>query len=185
MIINLRGTSGSGKSHCVREIMKMYDTQTEIAYPTTGKIRRKPLGLICARDEQTRHLFIPGHYRIKNGGIDTVDKKTMPYIYELILEHHGLGSDVLYEGQYFTDKLDTLSAWHQAGLDVRVVFFNLSPKDCFTSVRQRGHNIRKETIQRLYDKSLREVDRLAKTDMRYIVATREQALKQIREWLGE
>jgi hypothetical protein len=181
MIVNIRATSGAGKSHIVRTIMKDYDSIIKVAYPADAN-KRKPLGYLCARDSMTRHLFIPGHYEIANGGIDTIGEK-FPYIYDLIHGHHGLGSDVLYEGKYFTDKLDAILAWHKAGLDIRVVFINHPIKDCLASVEKRGHNIQQQTISKLYHKSLREAECLAKTDIKHVVATRNDAVLHIREWL--
>jgi hypothetical protein len=126
MIINIRGTNGAGKSTLVRKVMERYQTITQIEYPAEIKGRKgnrkiRPMGYLCATDVQ--RLFIPGHYEIANGGVDTIHN--LEYAYKLILEHHSWGANVLYEGMNWHDSVKTrLLVLHEC-LDVHVIFIKL------------------------------------------------------------
>jgi hypothetical protein len=178
MIINLRGLNGSGKSTIVHKVMDQCEIMTEIAYPEKNK--RKPMGNICLHGVQ--RLFVPGHYRIPNGGIDTIHEK-MEYIYKLILQHHELGADVLYEGKNLSEGLQALKDMSLAGLDVRIVYIDHPKADCIQAVRDRNHNIRLKTfdiIERKYQKQFAE---LAVSNILWLRLTRDVAYQTIIQWL--
>jgi predicted ABC-type ATPase len=180
MIINIRGTNGSGKTTIVRQIVGCHETVTTIQYPPERGNKRRPLGYLCARD--TRRLFIPGHYEIANGGIDTIHD--LEYAHKIILYHHSLGADVLYEGMNFTDKIDWIIRMHEAKLDIRVAFINHPVEACIKSVRKRGHAIRKETIRKLHTQSLNECTKIQALKIPCINLSRQGTLDNIKMWLG-
>lgn len=94
MIINLRGTSGSGKSTIVRAVMAKYPT-VEKAF-LSG--RKQPIGYFCTRPDGTS-LWVVGHYESPCGGCDTISVPgTIDFIYDVVKSHDDLGHDVLYEG---------------------------------------------------------------------------------------
>jgi energy-coupling factor transporter ATP-binding protein EcfA2 len=181
MIVNIRGTNGAGKSTIVRTIMELYPEIKTMQYPKhEGK--KVPMGYICSRDQGTRNLFIPGHYQIANGGIDTMP--SMDYAQKLMLSHHEFGADVLAEGKNFNDGVQWLVCWYGKKLDVRVVFIDHPVMACIKAVRERGHSIKEETIIRLADKSEKEYRTLLKVGMTCVSLPREEALDQIKHWLG-
>jgi len=94
MIINLRGTSGSGKSFIVRELMKNY----QVREPMFRSGRKQPVGYRFYREPGSlvRPLYVPGHYETACGGCDTLNG--LDYIYELIEAPAKMGWDVIYEG---------------------------------------------------------------------------------------
>ena len=180
MIINIRATNGAGKSYIVHKIMKQYDDITEIAYlPIRNK--KRPMGYICRRG--TRRLFIPGHYEIDNGGIDTLD--SLRFAYELILEHHALGADVLYEGMNFSENLNFILDCHKVDLDIRVVFIRHPLSDCIKSVRKRGNAIKVETITALFEKSNKEFVKLRVNRVKCFALDRRESFCTINNWLTE
>ena len=89
MIINLRGTHGSGKSTIVRNVMGTYTDCTEIL----GVGRKRPWGYLCKKDG-LKDLFIPGHYETACGGCDTIS--IVEEAYDLIKRHASEGRNVLF-----------------------------------------------------------------------------------------
>lgn len=75
LIISLRGANGSGKSTIVRAIMAQASHRQEQRIPQ----RQKPIGYWCEfacradlPDTRPHALYVPGHYEIANGGVDTL-----------------------------------------------------------------------------------------------------------------
>lgn len=175
MIISLRGTNGAGKSTIVKKIMKQYPTVRALMLP----YRRKPAGYIC--EMGTARLFVPGHYEIDNGGIDTIgDLKT---VYNLISSFHELGCNILYEGMNLSDSVAILIMMHLSKIDVRVIFLDHPLSSCISSVRARGHKIREQTIVNIYKKCDNQFQRLQREGIRCIKLKRKAALNQIEQWL--
>ena len=91
MVINLRGTSGSGKSTIVRRLMDLYPRKDP--FFVTG--RKRPMAYGCHRSGG-RSLWVVGHYETACGGCDTING--METIYGLIREAIEMGYDVIFEG---------------------------------------------------------------------------------------
>lgn len=129
MIVNLRGTSGAGKSTIVRAVMKRYSCEANYV---DG--RRRPLFYVGHRPEEHR-LLVPGHYETACGGCDTI--RTPDEVYELVrwgaLEQ---GMDVLFEGIMVQDEIRRCAEVSQLhptlviGLDVPI-------EECLASVQRR------------------------------------------------
>ena len=179
MIISLRGTNGSGKSTIVREIMRMYRAEVKIEY----RGRRRPVGYIMLpKDFSETRLFVPGHYEIANGGIDTLP--SLDYAYGLIRVHAlELGSHVLYEGKNMSDGVNGLVALHEEGLEVAVAWLREPVDLCVRSVRERGHKIKEETIRKLHDKCERQINIFRGYGIEHFVGDRAETLEQVKRWL--
>jgi hypothetical protein len=182
MIISLRGTNGAGKSTIVRAIMEHYPEIIRLQYPKEMGKKLKPTGYICSGNNGTKKLFIPGHYEIPNGGIDTLP--SLEYAYKLILKHHEFGADVLAEGKNMSDGVQRIVAMHSKKLDVKVVFIDHPVQACIDAVRERGHSISISTIIKLADKCEKEYRTLTKIGVPCLALSREEAFDQIKEWLG-
>lgn len=174
MIISLRGANGAGKTTIARAVMARYDALAEIAYPPPG--RRKMLGNVLTR-AGGRGLFVPGHYRIANGGIDNVADLSL--VYDLIEKHHRLGMDVLYEGHNQEDGAARLLALRAAGLPCRAILLDTSVAECVAGVRARGHRIAAVRIERLHAKLARDMRRLESGGVRCARLGRVDALREI------
>jgi predicted kinase len=72
MIINIRGTGGSGKSTVVRRVMEHYPYKT----PIYIEGRRQPFYYLLMRTVAgiPHCLTVPGHYETPTGGCDTIQK---------------------------------------------------------------------------------------------------------------
>lgn len=128
MIIQIRGTSGSGKSTIVKELMKQY--QWTPIYETGRKL---PIGYEAPHKQGK--IIVLGHYEpsAKCGGLDTI-KNGLDHIDKL---YRSLGatdntvilSEGLFQSYEFnrTILLDT----------VRVVFLTTSIEECLERVRRR------------------------------------------------
>lgn len=98
IIVNPRGTSGSGKSTIVRNIRDLYRGPVTRFYADN---RKQPLGYRHDRaadqkSERDESLIVIGHYETACGGCDTISKQDE--IYRLIREGFAWNCDVIYEG---------------------------------------------------------------------------------------
>jgi hypothetical protein len=90
MIINVRGTHGSGKSTIVRKVMSYYDRIHEIR--KQGRTRPFAYELNSAN----HNLYVPGHYETPCGGCDSIG--LVNDYYEKIALYAKNNWDVLFEG---------------------------------------------------------------------------------------
>ena len=136
MIINIRGTHGSGKSTLVRRVRDLYDGQRPMMIPK----RQRPLGYACTSsmvgpNPRLPPLFVVGSYETPTGGCDTIG--SIEQIFELVTtmaEH----SHVLFEG---------IVAQHSAGRlldvalarpgEVTVIALSTPSEICVSSVEHR------------------------------------------------
>lgn len=90
-IINVRGTSGSGKTWIVKAIMEKYPA----IEPIHEEGRKKPLVYEC-KAVGVLPLIVLGHYDTACGGCDTL--KTRDQVFGLARDWHAKGYNVLFEG---------------------------------------------------------------------------------------
>lgn len=173
MIISLRGTNGAGKSTIIRTLMKDFSDRVEIRYPG----RRKPVGYQLSHGNV--RLFVPGHYEIANGGIDTLSN--IDEAYEMIINADKTGWNVIYEGKNLSDGV---SRFQSLPTNDKLVIVLTHPVElCIHSVRERGHRIREETIRNIYEKTIRDVREFEKLGISVFNASREEALDLCRRML--
>jgi hypothetical protein len=108
IIINPRGTSGSGKTDLVRRILAQYGWQPGAG--SQGKVgleliyregRSRPLGYRLEHPLAGRPLAVIGHYEVTSGGCDTirVSDGGLEEIVTRAADYAVAGHDVLIEGQ--------------------------------------------------------------------------------------
>lgn len=145
-IINLRGTSGSGKSTVVTRVMDLYPRREPIPR-FKGK---RPAGYILGGPDMT-DLLVPGHYEIACGGCDTL--KTVDEVYDMIRLHLKAQAeiDVLYEGIMVQDDVRRaveLDRWMRESVAVHgeepgeedrlhVIRLTTPIEECLAAVRAR------------------------------------------------
>lgn len=135
-IYNIRGTSGSGKTHLVRRLMELYDRR--VAYRREG--RKQPIGYVYHR-EGGNALAVVGHYETACGGCDTIPK--MEDIFELVKDSATAGHDVLFEGLLISadvNRTEELNRWAEArGVRMEVIALSTPLQECIDSVNARRH----------------------------------------------
>lgn len=134
MIINIRGTSGSGKSTTIRKIMELYESKVRVKLEG----RKQPIGYMLAKHEPKRHLALIGHYETDCGGCDTITNQDD--IYERVRKAHAAGMDVLYEGLLISADANRCVALHRDGLPLLVIALDTPLDICLASVNQRRHD---------------------------------------------
>lgn len=127
MIVNIRGTSGSGKSYLVRHVMAYYDNKEAIHIEG----RKQPLYYLL-RHEGFRDLAVLGHYETACGGCDTING--LDWIYRLVREQHEAGRHVLFEGLLLSNEVERTKLLP----DVQVICLTKVPLDvCIESINAR------------------------------------------------
>jgi hypothetical protein len=101
MILNIRGTSGQGKTTIARAVMAKYPERIPIkAAGLFGNIAPdKLIGYVCQGTNDHNRLGVIGKYETACGGCDTLP--SIQTVYDIIykfLEKLGPNSDILYEG---------------------------------------------------------------------------------------
>lgn len=130
MIINIRGTSGSGKSHLVREVME----QCTDRVPEFVEGRKRPL-YYTMRQPNGRTLAVVGHYETACGGCDTITK--LDDIYSTVRMCADAGYDVLFEGLLISAEVNRAAALSE-GQDMLVIGLTQVPLEvCVDSVNAR------------------------------------------------
>jgi predicted kinase len=173
LLINVRGTCGSGKSTVVHQIRELVKT-----VPVYSIGRKRPVGYT---GYTMQGLFIAGHYEIPMGGLDTFG--TLDEAFEVI-DRWGHSRHVLCEGKAQNrDVPYLLGRLH--GFDVRCINLSTPAEECVQSVRNRvsAHRIRSELIERVYRKCQRDAVELAKGGVGVLNCDRETAVEAVRKWL--
>lgn len=131
MIINVRGTHGSGKSTLVRQIMRGYECT-----PVYMEGRRLPIGYTCLTADRDPPLFVLGHYEgDTSGGCDNVPNVRVMYKY--IRRYAKRGFHVLYEGIVAQHGTPHIIAMHQEGFRIRVISLDIPAAKSIRAVRRR------------------------------------------------
>lgn len=129
MMINLRGTGGSGKSTIVRKVMESFTSRT----PAFQTSRRQPISYLLQRNG-VPDLRVLGHYETACGGCDTITSPDR--VYELIEESYRAGENVLFEGIIIGDDVRRLVELHRK-TKVKVIALNTPMADCLAGIQAR------------------------------------------------
>lgn len=150
MIINIRGTSGSGKSTIIRELFKLardrsvWDPlwseipQDLLPRNEKGELkkRKQPWGYVLEMPAPfRRNVVVIGHYETACGGCDTIPSFDLGFA--LVRAAHKCGYDVVYEGLLYSADSERTLSLHRDGLDLRVIALNTPLDDCIASVNER------------------------------------------------
>lgn len=179
MIVSLRGTSGSGKTHVVRQIMKLYESREEVRSPG----RRHPIGYKLRSSGSSPALFVPGHYEpsTPNGGVDTM--KSIEDVYSMIWDAHDAGFNVLYEGKNMSDGVSRVRDMFGAD-QIVIVLIDHPVEDCVASVRSRGHKISEASIAKTDRKCRADAESFRQLGYDVRILPRVQALTFVSETLA-
>lgn len=122
MIIQIRGTSGSGKSTAMRQVMERLGKWKPVYVPG----RKQPMYYV----HETRSIMVLGHYEVDGGGCDNIGSAAK--VYELI-QSTQLSDVVLCEGLLLSE--DT--KWTQQLQDVHVIYLSTPIETCISQIKSR------------------------------------------------
>jgi predicted kinase len=127
--LNLRGTSGSGKSHLARRLIAHYPS----CEPSFVVGRKQPVSYLCT-GTGPHALFVLGHYESDHGGgADTVSRKLG---FELLMQAAELGYSTLWEGVIFSDELVQTIALSRR-LETHIILLSTPIEQCLADIRSR------------------------------------------------
>jgi len=158
VIIQIRGTNGSGKSTIVRDVMSRYEVKTQIH--EAG--RRRPLAYELGRNPG-KWLYVPGHYEIACGGCDTISSPER--VYELVRAAVERGMDALYEGIIIGDDVTRCAALAKEHQLV-VIALDVPIEECLEAIRSRrqargdGRPLKEDNTRNRLGRLKRITDRL-------------------------
>lgn len=133
MIVNVRGTGGSGKSTVVRRIMELYPEKK----PIHVEGRRQPYYYQLSHPTHERRLTVPGHYETPTGGCDTL--KTVDEVYAILQRSHEFGYDAIFEGIISQDDITRAIAMaNRIGREnFHVILLNTSVEESLKGIQAR------------------------------------------------
>lgn len=125
MIIQIRGTSGSGKTWAIKKWMENYDWE-----PEYQDGRKKPL-LYRTWLTPDKSMVVLGHYESPCGGCDTIGSARQ--VFELI---DSLEDDSIFvcEGLLLSEDVKWVS---QATCPVRIVYLTTDIEKCVSQIKAR------------------------------------------------
>lgn len=198
MIYNIRGTSGSGKTHLARAIMALFPEQTAIyqkkgaIHPLTGEVmkdRKQPMGYILNHPNRDKPLYVLGHYNTACGGADTL--RGHDYMYHTVREAHANGMDVLFESLLLSVEANrALELGKEFGEFVKFIQLTTPVDDCVASINQRrltkdpeAQPVNEEGTRSKYRGSFKIADRLDAQGNTVYRLSRDEAFNFLKEQL--
>jgi hypothetical protein len=131
VIINIRGTGGSGKSTIIRKLLAGYSI-TEVLEPK----RQNPIAYLCTHEK--RCLAVLGSYTTPTGGCDTIPN--IAKVFELVEQFHTRGFDVVFEGLLLTGLVNQIvEMWnrYEQKLPILVITLDTPLEVCVDSINTR------------------------------------------------
>lgn len=201
MIVNLRGTNGSGKSTAVRKFLaslpgskgwrwedsKATDHPHLVAHHTEG--RKQPLYYTC--EVGSFKFALLGHYETPCGGTDTL--KSYDEIVDLSKKLHKKGYHVLFEGVLISGDTKQMFRIHKAVKDIRVICLTTSLEQSIDNIMKRREKSGRRLGQPLNTKNTKSKHNLviacrAKMEAAGIQcrsASSDQTARILKKWLSE
>jgi len=170
IVVNVRGACGAGKSTLVRSYMNDRGSCEAIHVLH----RRKPLGYIAGKG-----LFVPGHYEIQNGGLDTMLDLRAAHAW--IRKYLDMGNDILFEGMNNRDDKIHLRALHdRRDVELHLVFVDLPLSECEAGFRAKGQSRSVDYVGVTHRKAIREIAEYRRLGYNVHVGDREQSAATVR-----
>lgn len=132
MIINIAGTSGSGKTTTVRQLLSM----VPIKVPEFTPGRKAPLGYHFTVSGVTNGVYLVGAYEeAATGGCDSI--KDIATIYDLVRRKHEAKYHVVYEGLFMMNMTRGPQLVRACPGAVNVMKLTTPLEDCFAGINAR------------------------------------------------
>lgn len=184
-VIQIRGTSGSGKSTAVQEII----TANLVMTPKYVTGRKRPLYYDGLSLKGT--IAVLGHYEIPCGGCDTIG--SVPQVFD-VLDKLSPYQFVLCEGLLLSEDVKWVLAFREKGFDFKIVFLTTTEAQCLDRVRRRQQDKGREPAdpERVRRKLTRRIETIERARLRLVDAgvscfrmPQSQAVSTILRWLKE
>lgn len=133
MIINIRGTSGSGKTTAIRRLMEVLGGKG-LRMKIAG--RNRPIAHVYERTAGLGSIALVGSYETVCGGCDTISHYDTCFGIIRQLEDKGV-ERVIYEGLRQSGDVKRALELHNEGRDLRVLSLTTPLEECLDAVRQR------------------------------------------------
>lgn len=192
VVVNFRGTSGSGKTHAARRVMGLYSLKLDAYNENEGKSRL--IGHLMTRVPPARDLFVLGRYNgPKCGGCDSMSwPGAADFICERVALAAALGQDVLLEGlmvsSWGTGRLKALS--DAVGGQLHVLQLTTPLEECLAAIRdrraERGNDkpLNPKNTESKFRSALSGARNLERLGVHVEYVDREAAFLRARELLG-
>lgn len=129
-IVQVCGTSGSGKTHLVRRIM----AECKGKQPFFDGDRGRPMGYDMMLGKQPVRVL--GSYENQQGGCDTIP--TLDLTFNLVKQSWAEGRTVIFEGLLVSKNFGRgLEIFRMAGRSMVIVGLNTSLEQCYQSIYDR------------------------------------------------
>ena len=165
MIIQIRGTSGSGKTTAMRAVMAFFQGWQ----PHMVEGRRKPLWYTTQAHGRT--LVVLGHYEIDCGGCDTIG--SAPDVYEVCRQAIGMYGPrivVLSEGLLWGEDVKWSLDLVKQGYPVRPFFLTTTLEECLRRVELRQDGREPKDKERVVRKLTRRITTIESARRRLVAA---------------
>lgn len=176
MILNLRGTSGSGKTTVARRILSEYDSEPIMGMVPGGK-KERIVGY------QIGNLWIPGSYENTCGGVDTYSwKGAADYLEEKVRLVAANGYHVLFEGLVQTAGN---KRWTGVANDFPLVwaFLDTPLEKCIERVLERNGGREGKNnwfnLRASYDDCMQQRSRLQNLGLNFVIIEHQRAFEQV------
>ena len=149
IIINPRGSSGSGKTELVRRTLQEYRwNRGGAAEPIYREGRKRPLGYRLSHPYRGPPLAVLGHYEATSGGADTIRMADggLTAIMRFADEHASAGYDVLMEGLRLSSEHE-LSTELARSHSLHVLRLTTPPAECVSNLISRRRASRSESTR--------------------------------------
>lgn len=185
MIIQIRGTSGSGKSTIIRNLL---DLGAKTSFRVPG--RRQPQGyLVAAREAAIGNFCVPGHYETACGGCDTLPGYDTTF--SLVRQSLQYAPKVIFEGLLVSEEVRrTIELHEDLPGDLRVLFLNTPVEVCLESIRARraargdDRPLKEDNTRNRIPTIERACEKLREAGVEvYETVSRDEAAAMVKEWL--
>ena len=181
MIIQITGTSGSGKSHLMRSFLDWSGRNLDVSDVDNG------YEILLENDPSTT-AFVLGRYDVPTGGCDTIRDVTK--LYELIDEALKAHQYVLFEGLFVMNQTRGPQVAARLGKDYHVLQLITPLATCIASINARraargeGELATKDNTINNYTRAENFCYRMREAGARVRRVTRDEGLDKMLELLG-